>query len=172
MDHRTRNNPNPHRVPNVAKYKTVAGYAGTWARMVNSTNFNGPNGCWEWTKTLNAGGYGVYAHHEVGNLFAHRLALHVAGRPVPADMTVDHICMNRKCVNPAHLDIVPLAVNILRGNNAAAINLRKTHCPQGHEYTTENTYLQKPRTKTGHQGRQCRECLRIRSRAYRSKAAA
>lgn len=162
MDQRTRNTLNPSRIPNVAKYRDIASRHDTWARMVNSTNFNGPNGCWEWTKTLNDEGYGIYAHTEMGNVFAHRLALHVAGRPVPVDLTVDHLCFNRKCVNPGHLDIVPMAVNILRGMTAGGRNARKTHCKHGHEFTPENTYIGKSRSKIGTTTRTCKTCTRNR----------
>lgn len=159
---------NPHRVPNVAKYNAVAKLDTTWARLVNSINFGAPNGCWEWTKSLNEGGYGLFSADVYGNVLAHRLALHVAGRVVPADKTVDHLCRNRKCVNPDHLDIVSNAVNILRGNSAGGRNKRKTHCKWGHEFTPENTYIGKSRTKIGTPTRVCKACARnryLRSRA-------
>jgi hypothetical protein len=60
--------------------------------------------------------------------------------PVGADLTLDHLCRNRACVNPDHLEPVTIAVNVLRGESPPARNARKTHCPQGHEYTPDNTY--------------------------------
>lgn len=165
MAHRSalENNLNPHRVPNVAKYRCLASRTDTWARMVNSTKFDGPDGCWEWQSTINETGYGLYCHHEFGSLLAHRLALHVAGKPVPADMTVDHLCRNRRCVNPAHLEIVDRATNSLRGNGYFALNARKTHCVNGHEYTPENTGHKKSKTKVG-VARYCLTCSRNRNR--------
>lgn len=154
------------RVPNAAKYRDLASRPGTWARMVNSTKFDCVNGCWEWQSTLNEDGYGVFAHHEMGTAFAHRLALHIVGRPVPADMTVDHLCENRRCVNPAHLAVVPGVDNTMRGNGYFAANARKTHCPQGHAYEGENVYLYTSRI--GNTARACRTCMRDRYRAKKA----
>lgn len=160
MIKRTQNNSNPHRIPNVAKYNAVAKQYNTWERMVASTNFAAPNGCWEWTKSLNETGYGVFAAHTYGGVLAHRLAMHIAGKPVPVDMTGDHLCLNKRCVNPAHMEIVTSAVNVLRGGTAGGKNARKTHCAHGHEFTEENIYWGKSRTKIGTPTRNCRTCQR------------
>lgn len=170
MNKHTRNNLNPSRAPNVAKYRDLASRPGTWARMVNSTNFAAENGCWEWQSTMSENGYGIFTHHEMGRVFAHRLALHVAGYPVPAHLTVDHLCRNRKCVNPDHLEQVPVEVNILRGMTAGGRNARKTHCKHGHEFTPANTYVGKSRTKIGTLTRSCKTCAKIRNARKRELA--
>ena len=162
MTDRTRNNLNPSQLPNAAKYRAVATRPQTWARMVNATNFNAPRGCWEWTSSTNESGYGIFSDYEFGQVFAHRLALHIVGRPVPMDKVVDHLCRNRSCVNPSHLAIVTTSTNILRGEGSGAKNARKTHCIHGHEFTKENTYIGKTQTKIGTPTRTCRECVRIR----------
>lgn len=168
MVKRTRNNLNPNRIPNVAKYRDLAARAGTWSRMVNSTDFSGDDGCWNWKSTTNDNGYGIFTHHEMGRVLAHRLALHVAGKPVPEHLTVDHLCRNRKCVNPSHLEMVPVAVNVLRGESQGGINARKTHCKHGHKFTPGNTYIGKSRTNTGTPTRTCRTCTLQRAAKKRS----
>jgi len=64
---------------------------------------------------------------------------------------------------PAHLEAVTGHVNILRGGNMAAIHARATHCPAGHEYTPENTYI--IQRKGGATARQCKICTRARAAA-------
>lgn len=71
---------------------------------------------------------------------------------IPDGYQVDHLCKQTRCVRPEHLEAVTPQENTLRSNSPAAINARKTHCPQGHEYTEENTY----RPPSG--GRRCRAC--------------
>lgn len=75
-----------------------------------------PNtGCHIWTAALNTCGYAVVAINNNGRVaYAHRVALEIAGRQIPAGMTVDHTCGVRCCVNPAHLDIVTHAENCRR----------------------------------------------------------
>lgn len=92
-------------------------------------------GCWDWIAGKFPNGYGAYL-----TKYAHRFAyeLHV-GRIAP-NMVVDHLCRNRGCVNPKHMEIVTRGENVLRGDAPTAINKRKTHCKHGHEFTFENTY--------------------------------
>lgn len=71
---------------------------------------------------------------------------------IPEGYQVDHLCKQTRCVRPEHLEAVTPQENTLRSNSPAAINARKTHCPQGHEYSEENTY----RPPSG--GRKCRAC--------------
>jgi hypothetical protein len=75
---------------------------------------------------------------------------------VPDGTELDHTCRTPVCVNPDHLEPVTHRENILRGVGFAANNALKTHCSNGHEYTTENTYY----PKTG--GRQCKRCIKLR----------
>ena len=125
------------------------------ARLRRSITINPDSGCWEWTGPRNSNGYG-WGQKGPGQpkRVMHRImweAHHNA--PVPDGLQLDHLCRNRICCNPQHLEPVSNAENTNRQDHA---NRRKTHCPQGHEYNDENTML----TKRGR--RVCRVCERAR----------
>lgn len=123
--------------------------------------------CWLWTAHTNHLGYGRF---RVGATMvqAHRFAYEELVGPIPEGLELDHLCRNRTCVNPFHCEPVTERVNVLRGDTLPAANVLKTHCPQGHEYTPENTRL----GPTGK--RYCRACTREWVRQYyrRQRAAA
>lgn len=108
------------------------------------------NGCWEWTGTRNYLGYGHFwnGSRVVG---AHRWSYEYHTAPIPDGLEIDHLCRNRACVNPEHLESVTRAENNRRA--AAA----QTHCKWGHEYTPENTAY-----RAGY--RKCRTCRRARGK--------
>lgn len=115
------------------------------------------SGCWEWVGRIRSTlGYG-YITVNRSMLMAHRVAWTLVRGPIPNNVTLDHLCRNRRCINPAHLELVSNKVNILRGDSPTAINARKTHCKRGHEFTPENTRLH-------HERRECRVCIKIRQR--------
>lgn len=100
--------------------------------------------CWVWTAGKNADGYGYISESKNGvkrHFRAHRLAYEFSHGLIPVGLELDHLCRNRACVNPAHLEVVTSKINVLRGEGLAAKNKNKTHCPKGHEYTQENTYI-------------------------------
>lgn len=112
----------------------------------------GGDDCWPW-RAGKSNGYGRLSLGSGKYIYAHRLAVIYDGRELPDDMTVDHLCRSRSCVNPTHLEVVTNAENIRR---ASAV---KQQCPSGHPYDDENTYL----SPQGH--RTCRTCRRDRQRA-------
>lgn len=99
-----------------------------------------PNsGCWLWMGFINKGGYGRLKRY-----FAHRVSYELMKGEIPAGLDLDHLCRNRACVNPDHLEPVTRQVNCQRGETGhitGAKKRAKTHCPQGHEYTSENTWI-------------------------------
>jgi hypothetical protein len=123
-------------------------------------DIGGPAGCWNWTAGLSAKGYGKFGW--CGSAwYAHRwsYALHT-GAPVPTDLVIDHLCRNPACVNPSHMEAVTHEENISRGTPAMS---KITHCPQGHEYTPENTCRYQS-SADGKWRRQCRACSREKQR--------
>lgn len=115
-----------------------------WARV----DIRGEHECWPWKQSSGSHGYGQTWDGKSVRL-AHRVAwvLHHED-DIPEDMTVDHTCYNRKCCNPRHLQLLPNKENARNNGNS-----RKTHCPKGHEYTSENVYIQ-----PSNGSRRCRAC--------------
>jgi hypothetical protein len=84
--------------------------------------------CWVWTAATAGQGYGKFTLSSDGKStypYAHRHSWELLVGPIPDGMTLDHLCKNRKCVNPDHLEVVTQAVNCLRGESPPARNARK-----------------------------------------------
>ena len=120
------------------------------------------SGCWEWQAGGNGVGYGVFHPTREKKVLSHRWCYeHIIGK-IPEGLYLDHLCRNRGCCNPEHLEPVTHRENILRGKNPPADNKVKTHCINGHEFNKENTYVwQGERT--------CRSCANSRQKRYRVK---
>lgn len=115
--------------------------------------------CWEWLGSKYQGGYGKYSA-----ILAHRISYELTRGHVPEDMCLDHLCKNRSCVNPEHLEIVTMVENVMRGESQHAKNARKTVCKSGHEFTPENTYKRRDRAT-----RECKICRNVAVTKYMAK---
>lgn len=121
------------------------------------------DGCWVWQSSLNRDGYGQFRRHGSGNKTAHRWSYEFMRGEIPPGLQLDHLCRNRACVNPEHLEPVTSLVNWWRGIAPSAINARKTHCDHGHEFTPENTMSR------SEGGRRCRTCVSDYNARYARK---
>jgi len=130
-----------------------------------------PNLCWLWQGAIIKSNHGgaLNGHFRVGSrdILAHRFsyAMHYH-TTIPEGMTIDHVkargCTSTLCVNPYHLEVVTNKTNVLRGDTLAAKEIKVTHCPQGHPYNEENTYVY-------HGKRVCRVCHRVCARLWPQK---
>ncbi len=135
-------------------------------RFLSFIDKDQPSGCWEWKSFKNAKGYGRFKIARAGqqrSCVAHRVSFALFKTIPDPTLTIDHLCRNRGCVNPDHLEEVSFRVNLYRGESNQAVNARKTTCINGHEFTPENTYINpnKPR-----RNRSCRTCGKLYRAVY------
>lgn len=125
-------------------------------------------GCWLWTGVILSEGYGQIRVDGAKHL-VHRWAYEHLVRPVPAGMVLDHLCRNRACVNPAHLDVVKQGTNVARGMSPSAIAWRTGRCARDHDLTDPaNVYVWEGRPTH----RACRACRNEKQQNRRASRAA
>lgn len=133
--------------------------------------------CWLWAGALTSAGYGNFYEEPGRWSLAHRVMYEAIVGPIAGNMTIDHLCRNRACVRPKHLQVVSFQENCQRRSDSlyrereqpidpdilTAHNRDKTHCPAGHDYTATNTY----RDRVGR--RYCKRCQADRQAARRAR---
>lgn len=125
------------------------------------------NGCWLFAKSVQSNGYGkIWDGSRV--VYAHRFSYELHVGKIPKGLDLDHLCRNRSCVNPSHLEPVSRSENLKRGDagkHLAEEQAQKTHCPRGHPYSGENLVTDGKR-------RACRVCNKEKYSRYRQKKGA
>lgn len=109
--------------------------------------------CWTLKNKTHPNGYS-----RVFGKAAHRVFYEEFKGKIPAGYTIDHLCREKSCVNPEHLEAVTQKVNSFRAPNYVG---NRTHCPRGHEYNELNTRINKKTNR-----RQCRPCNRLHQQKY------
>lgn len=156
----------------VKRTKRSLGPRPAWNRFWEKVDRTGD--CWVWSASTYENGYGQFT--VLGKAFkAHRWSYENLVGPIPGGMQLDHACHtadatclggdgcpHRRCVNPAHLEVVTGLANTLRGNGVTAVNKRKTHCIRNHPFDFANTRI----TPAGH--RSCRRCHAINTAKRRA----
>lgn len=143
----------------------VATEARFWPK-VRPTGF-----CWEWTGGKNASGYGMFGipkrdgTTDWTKVSAHRYAYQSLVGPISEGLVVDHLCRNRGCVNPDHLEPVTQQENTLRSPLPTACTSKKKACAQGHLLSGDNVKISRGQ-------RVCVECARRRGREWARKSRA
>jgi len=117
--------------------------------------------CWLWTGATSNGYGSVYYKGRTRR--AHRVVWEILVGLIAEGKEIDHLCRNPPCCNPDHLDPVTRKEHVSRGQSFSGKNVRKTHCPHGHEYTEDNIIV------GSYGGRVCRTCRRTWEREYNRK---
>ena len=137
-------------------------------KVSDTSHFEG-TACWEWTRCKTERGYGRF-RHENKDWLSHRASYALFVATIPLNYTVHHKCFNTSCCNPTHLELVTQRVNNQKRRFSPSLfrlfelNRNKTHCPKGHPYNEENTYI-----RPGRVGRSCRTCSREAKRLTEKK---
>lgn len=125
--------------------------------------------CWVWTGDTQRGGYGR-VWFDGGTKLTHRVIYELLLGPIPKGLCIDHLCRNRVCCNPGHMEVVTYSENVCRGVGPMLAKERckqQTHCVHGHLYDEKNTRLST--NKLGEVQRICRTCHKEKSKYWAAR---
>lgn len=125
------------------EYLSVSFSPKEYKRIFSKISIDNKTDCWNWTGSLDGFGYGLLwykrkterIHRVIYSFFKHQIP---RGRDATKFAQLDHICKNKKCCNPEHLELVSQKTNILRADSPVSRNARKTHCKHGHLLIVNN----------------------------------
>ena len=146
-----------------------------WAKV----DICGADECWLWLAAKSSTGYGVFSFQRNKGMSAHRVAYILTHGPVAKGIDVDHLCRNRLCVNPSHLNLLTHKENLLKSRSygpfrkslnprkpSSRIFIPKDVCKNGHQMTPENTYVH---IRGKRISRECRICRKEHMRTFHKK---
>ena len=136
------------------------------ARFWSKVDVRTDSECWPWKGGLTSG----YGHFRIGQVvtYSHRVAYQLVVGPAPwGEQQLDHLCRNRVCCNPAHMEEVTPQINILRGHTIASQYAKRTHCSKGHLFAGTNLYWKS--RKNHAPSRVCLTCRRAAQRVLNAK---
>lgn len=134
-------------------------------RLAAKISVRADTGCHEWKDAKDRKGYGrIFSNGRP--VSAHRTVWEIENGAIPQGLVIDHLCRNRSCVNPHHMEVVTNRENVLRGEGHTAVNARKTHCNAGHELAPDNINTV---TFERRGERHCKQCAARWARAYRER---
>jgi hypothetical protein len=137
-----------------------------YARFWSKVSVLRKNECWNWLSSISPNGYGKISRNNYP-LSAHVESYKYFHSDYDKNLCIDHICMNRKCVNPHHLRQVSFRDNcVYNSNSVSAKNLSKEECKHGHKFTDGNTIK---KLKNGNIHRLCRICRDLSSKESRAR---
>jgi hypothetical protein len=122
------------------------------------------NGCWEWAGAINKYGYGSFRGHNSKDTKSHIFSYELHKGEISTGLQLDHLCRNRSCCNPEHLEAVTVQENQNRG---VPFRAARTHCVNGHPLTDDNIIITNKNKYPGKKYKICKTCRQAKRKMYK-----